>query len=187
MAAGSISAWAQHNAPPSTTTLPGGAGHLTYSIETTKGAGSAGVDCPLPANAPNNAECYTAYDNSKKGSGGDAKYVLLQEFTGPGAPVLGGISADPLTFGGVWTNNAGAPSGNGRAWTGLKINGVGSLSVAAGGGAADSSGHPNGCVTVFAADGTSGAQIAHALATAGISDNANDTETDGQLCGVIGG
>jgi hypothetical protein len=90
-------------------------------------------------------------------------------------------------FGGVWSNNPGAPSGNGRVWTGVKVDGVGSFSLAAGGGAADASGHPNGCVTAFAADGTTGAQIADALYTAGVNDNADDTETDAQVCGVIGG
>lgn len=186
LGAGGATAWANHTTPPTRVDVPNGGGHLVASWESTKGPGAAGVDCPLPPTAPNGTECYSSWQGLKKGSGGEAKYEILSGYTGGGTPLMG-VNQGPLHFGGVYSNTAGQPTGNGRVWTGAAVDGAGSFAVAAGGGAADSSGHPHGCVQAFAADGTSGAQIAKALAMAGVNDNANDADTDAQLCGVVGG
>ncbi len=183
--------WAQHNAPPTTVTLPGGAGHLTFSVESRKGAGATGVNCRAPSNAAAGAECYDDYRDSKGGSGGTAQYPFGRDLVGTnqvnGGTCVGVPSGCTVTWGGLYANTPGGPSANGRAWTGLAVAGLGSMSVAAGGGAADASGHPNGCVIVFAQDDTSGDVIAGALTTIGANDDPNGDDTDVQLCGVIGG
>lgn len=181
------SAWANHNAPPSRYNLPSNLGHVVISAESTKGPGAVGVDCPVPPLAPNGTECYQTADELRKGSGGDARYVLLSGITGPSNPSpFKPADAGSLHYFGVYSNEAGMPSGNGRVWTGGRVDGVGTIALAAGGGAADSTGHPHGCVQAFVQD-NSGGQISRTLAMAGLTDNASDTETDYQVCGVIGG
>jgi hypothetical protein len=179
-------AWANHNAPPTRYDLPSSLGHLVVSAESTKGPGAAGVDCAARTTDPNGTECYQNADQLRKGSGGDARFVLLSGITGNNPTPFAKQDAGPLHYFGVYSNEAGTPSGNGRVWTGVRADGVGTVAVAAGGGAADSTGHPHGCVQAFVQDG-SGGQISGALASAGLSDNASDTDTDYQICGVIGG
>jgi hypothetical protein len=188
---GAAQVWANHNTPPTTVTLPGGAGHLTYSVESRKGPGAAGVDCQAAANAPAGTECYDDYRDSKAGSGGTAQYPFGRDVIGTN-PVNGGTCVPTpamctITWGGVYANTPGGPQANGRAWTGVSIAGVGTMSLAAGGGAADATGHPHGCVIAYAQDGTSGHAIAGALYAAGVNDDPNGDDADVQLCGVIGG
>jgi len=147
---------------------------VNYSVESRKNASgddSKMANCPKATSTQQ--ECYQRYDDSRQTS---------SNWGSPAnTPVDGGTTLGPLQYGGLFY---GGGSTDVRVWTGVRVIGEGSGSVAVGAGQ-NKSGHLYECATLYGGDETSDHSISKNLNDAGISDDRSDYETDGQVCGEL--
>lgn len=145
---------------------------LNYSVESRKTASyddGKRVNCPKATTTQ--PECYQRYEDTKSASSNWGSSATT--------PLVPKTSAGPLEFGGVFYGLTGRDA---RAWTGLRVTGLGSGSIATGAGR-NGSEDPFACFTIYGNDETPDHSISGALADAGLSDDRSDYDTDVQFCG----